>query len=185
MSTNRRVLEKMSDHELEQYIQPESRFVPEAVMYAAEILKSRGRSFTEEENARINSVVSGIKNEATDIHPDYKKVANIFYLCGALGIASMIWTYEQFNTPLGWFIGTAVIAFTFALGYFAGKGNQLVRYFIIISFALGCFGLPFIPITLKTDPVLGVLNIIQILLQIWAIIVLLRIPGSKKAETSI
>lgn len=181
MSTSRKVLEKMSDRELEKYIRPESRFAPEAISYAYEILKARGRQFSEEETIRINSVISGNKTGETEVHSYYKKVSGIFYLCGALGIASMIWTYEQFNTPMGIFIGAAVIAFTFGLGYLAGKGNELVKYFIIISFALGCFALPSIFTTLKTDPVLGMINIVQTLLQIWAIVLLLKIPASKKS----
>lgn len=44
MNTKKNVLEKLSDHELEQYIKPESRFVPQAILYAYEILQSRGRN---------------------------------------------------------------------------------------------------------------------------------------------
>ncbi|RTZ49636.1 hypothetical protein EJ377_04425 [Chryseobacterium arthrosphaerae] len=49
----------MSDHELEQYIKPESRFVPQAILYAYEILQSRGRKFTHHEQEHINSIISG------------------------------------------------------------------------------------------------------------------------------
>ena len=41
----RKVLEKLSDIELEKYIKPESRFVPEAIEFAFDILKQRGRIF--------------------------------------------------------------------------------------------------------------------------------------------
>lgn len=48
MDTKKNVLEKMSSQELEKYINPNSKFVPQAVQYAYEILQSRGRKFTDE-----------------------------------------------------------------------------------------------------------------------------------------
>lgn len=46
---NKKILEKLSDKELELYISPESRFVPEARLYAFEILKSRNYQFSKEQ----------------------------------------------------------------------------------------------------------------------------------------
>lgn len=46
---NKKILEKLSDKELEVYISPESRFVSEARIYAFEILKSRDYNFSKEQ----------------------------------------------------------------------------------------------------------------------------------------
>jgi len=46
---NKKILEKLSDKELELYITPESRFVSEAKVYAFEILKSRNYNFSKEQ----------------------------------------------------------------------------------------------------------------------------------------
>ncbi len=45
----KKILEKLSDKELELYINPESRFVSEAKIYAFEILKSRNYNFSKEQ----------------------------------------------------------------------------------------------------------------------------------------
>ena len=58
----RKVLEKLSDIELEKYIKPESRFVPEAIEFAFEILKQRGRIFTETEIVQIASLIKTKKD---------------------------------------------------------------------------------------------------------------------------
>lgn len=50
-------LEKLSDHALEKYILPQSRFVSEAIEYAFEILKERGRTFTETESEQILNLI--------------------------------------------------------------------------------------------------------------------------------
>ncbi|WP_254528241.1 MULTISPECIES: CvpA family protein [unclassified Sphingobacterium] len=51
------VLEKLSDKELEGFIQPGSRKVPEAKKMAYEILVERGRMFSEEEKIKVESLI--------------------------------------------------------------------------------------------------------------------------------
>ena len=61
MSVNKRLLEEKSNHELEKYIEVGNRYVLEANLHAYDILKSRGREFTDEENERIK-----LKNKKND-----------------------------------------------------------------------------------------------------------------------
>ena len=58
---SRKVIEKLSDYELEKYIKPESRFVPESIQYAFDILKERGRKFSETESEQIQSLIESKK----------------------------------------------------------------------------------------------------------------------------
>ncbi|MGG5208497.1 hypothetical protein ACQWU4_06080 [Chryseobacterium sp. MIQD13] len=177
MSANKNALEKMSDRELEQYIKPESRFIPEAIKYASEILESRGRIFTPEEKERIHSTVSTIqKHNELIIHPNHIKAANLMYLSGALSIGNMIWIYESLNSPLSTTVAAATLAFIFGMGYLAGKGTEWVKYVLLITFLIGLTGLQSLYFNLLSDPVLGILNIIQTILQIWALVLLFKIP---------
>ena len=68
----RKVLEKLSDIELEKYIKPESRFVPEAIEFAFDILKQRGRIFTETEVGQIQSLIKTKK----DSEPKFEEIKN-------------------------------------------------------------------------------------------------------------
>lgn len=181
MDTRKNVLEKLSDHELEQYIKPDSKFVPEAIQYAYEILQSRGKVFTEQEKERINSVISKTEeNEATILHPNYTKASNLIYLSGAVGIGCLIWTYEQLDSELAIFISAVVLASVFGVGYMIGKGNEIAKFVFIILFILGLAGIPTLVTHLSANPVLGIMNILQFILQTWAIILLVKIPKSKK-----
>ncbi len=65
---SRKVIEKLSDNELEKYIRPESRFVPEAIQYAFDILKERGRIFSENESEQIQNLIASKKVD--DIKPE-------------------------------------------------------------------------------------------------------------------
>lgn len=68
----RKVLEKLSNIELEKYIKTESRFVADAIEIAYEILKSRGRTFTEIENEQIQNLIENKK----DSESKYEEIKN-------------------------------------------------------------------------------------------------------------
>ncbi|MGH1518397.1 hypothetical protein [Chryseobacterium sp. JK1] len=182
MDTKKSALEKMSSQELEKYINPESKFVPQAVQFAHEILQSRGRTFSDQELAYIISKTADLnKKQEIIIHPNHTRASQIMYLCGVLGIVSIILNYEQFNSGIAISIAAATLAFIFGMGYLIGKGNEVVKYILIITFALGLFGIPSMLANLAFYPLLGIISIIQTLLQLWVIILLIRIPKNKVA----
>lgn len=55
---NKKIIEKLSNPELENYLKTNSRYVADAIQYAFDILKNRGRIFTDEEITRINEMIS-------------------------------------------------------------------------------------------------------------------------------
>ena len=63
---NKNVISKLSDRELEKYIEPDSRSVSDAVKYAYEILQERGRTFTPSETARIEALIAQ-KNDSEKV----------------------------------------------------------------------------------------------------------------------
>ncbi|KUJ52304.1 hypothetical protein [Chryseobacterium sp. JAH] len=65
------VLSKLSNKELENYLNPENRFVPEAVQIAFEILEERGRIFNESEKINIQNIIQQkIETEAAKKHEE-------------------------------------------------------------------------------------------------------------------
>lgn len=55
MRVNKNLLLQKSNEELEKYLLPNKGYVPDAIEYAAEILKDRGYEFSEEQNTYIQS----------------------------------------------------------------------------------------------------------------------------------
>ncbi|MET0945181.1 MAG: hypothetical protein ABWY22_07220, partial [Flavobacterium sp.] len=87
MSVKKSILEQKSNLQLEEYIKPGSRFVPQAIKFAFEILKSRGRDFSEEEMEEINSLIEK-KEEKREvvIHKNNIKASNLMFLSAVLGL---------------------------------------------------------------------------------------------------
>ncbi|MEN4760597.1 hypothetical protein ABEG63_09715 [Chryseobacterium sp. C39-AII1] len=59
---NKSVLDKLSDKELQKYIQKDSRFTPKAIQIAFEILQERGTIFSQQEKNDILDVIQNRKN---------------------------------------------------------------------------------------------------------------------------
>ncbi|MDP9957742.1 hypothetical protein J2X97_003414 [Epilithonimonas hungarica] len=183
MSVNRKILEEKSNQELEKYIEAGNRFVPDANLYAYEILKNRGREFTDEETKRIMSLMNEKKkNEEVIIHPNHKKSADLVYISGTLGIGNLIWSYETLDSGMKMFIAFFTIAFVFGIGYFISKGTEWVKYFFLIILIFGLLGFPYIIANLKNEPVIGIINIVQTILQIWALVLLFKIAKPEKLD---
>lgn len=60
---NKNVLRKLSDRELENYLNPKTRFVPEAIQMAFDILQERGRIFNDEEKIAVQQLIQNKKLE--------------------------------------------------------------------------------------------------------------------------
>lgn len=179
MSVNRRLLEQKSNQELEKYVKTGNRFVPEASLYAYEILKSRGREFTDEEDQLIKSLINrSNKKEITITHPNHKKSADLIYLSGALGIGNLIWTYQILDSGMKIFIALISLAFVFGIGYLVSKGTEWIKYVLLVILILGLLGFPFIIANIQNKPIFGIINIVQTVLQICALVLLFKIPKS-------
>lgn len=176
MDVNKAVLEKMSSKELEAYIKPESRFVPEAVEYAFEILKEREYEFSEADLERWNALkqkkVQSL--EEKEVHPDYKKAANLWYISVALGFINLV------LNPTGIFFGIVVLLMLSGIGYLISKGHDWIRYALLAMTILGTL---MMLLTFRTllilylsNPIMGIVSILQNVLQIWVLIILFRIP---------
>jgi hypothetical protein len=177
MSVKKSVLETKTDRELEEYIKEGNRFVPEANILAYEILKSRGREFTELETQRIMFLVSE-KNKVKEIiiHPNHKKAANVIYLSAGLSFINVILSPETLNNSFGIIIAIFTLGIIIGIGYLVSKGNDWIKYVLLVLMIFGLIGIPFIIMNIVNNPIVGIVNIIQTALQIYAIVLLFKVP---------
>jgi hypothetical protein len=177
MSVKKSVLETKSDRELEEYIKEGNRFIPEANILAFEILKSRGREFTDLETQRIMSLISeNNKVKEIIIHPNHKKAANVIYLSAGLGIINAILSPEAFYNSFSIIVASLTLGIIIGIGYLVSKGNDWIKYVLLVLMIIGLIGIPFLIMNIVNNPIVGVINIIQTALQIYAIILLFKVP---------
>ena len=180
MSVKKSTLESKSNQELEGYIKEGNRFVKEANIYAFEILKERGRTFTSAEIERLEMLSNQRKKETEIIiHPLHKNSANLLYIASALGIVNAVISQDIFSDGFTTFIGLIVLGLNFLIAYLVSKGYPWMKYLLLILLLLGFLAFKFIILNLMLNPIIGIVNIIQTILQVIATILLFKIPNQK------
>ena len=174
MNVKKSVLEQKSNRELEEYIQSESRFTPKAINYAFEILKSRGKEFSEEEIEIINSQINQtIKRDTIVLHPNEIKSSNLILISAGLGFLYMFLLPKVFTSFSTILTGIISIAIIIAIGIGIRNGIQWIKYVIATLIVLGLFSLRSTIIqTFNSNLIAGIINITQTALQIIAVILL-------------
>lgn len=181
MAVQKKVLEQKTDKELEQYIKPETRYVPQATKFAFEILKTRGRVFSQEEIDSIHKLINKTEEKKIrPIHENHIKSSNFIFISIAMGLVNFVLTLKYYPNQS---IFSAVVAFIFVgiLGYLIRQGRDL-KILLLILFALGLLvSIPTLISDLTYFPLNGLLSLGQQILQLLAIIFLFMIP--KKFES--
>ncbi|HEX8017626.1 MAG TPA: hypothetical protein VF465_20535 [Flavobacterium sp.] len=173
MNVKKSVLEKKSNRELEEYIQSESRFTPQAINYAFEILKSRGKEFSEEEIEIINSQINRtIECDTIVLHPNEIKSSNLILISAGLGFLYMFLSPKVFTSFSTILTGIITIVIIIAIGIGIRNGIQWIKYVMATLVVLGFSSFPIIVQIINSNLIAGIVNITQSVLQIIAVILL-------------
>lgn len=109
-------------------------------------------------------------------HPNYIKSSNLMFITAGLGVINLFFFPGILSSAL--VISTAIITllFLFALGWLIRQGFSWVKYPFLIIMILGLLGVPFMIKNMATAPVVGIVNVIQTVFQVWALVLLFKIP---------
>lgn len=175
MSVKKSALETKTNKELEEYLKEGNRFIPEARLCAFEILKERGIEFSEAETQRIMFLIpQEAKLEEIEVHANYKKAANLIYVSAALGLINVILSPEHVNA-FGIIVAIFSLGLLVGIGYVVSTGNEWIKYVLLVLMVVGLLAIPFMLINIVNNPVVGITNIIQTILQIYSLVLLFKI----------
>src|SRR4051794_3655914 len=109
------------------------------------------------------------------IHPNYIKSSNLIYGAGALGIINIFLSGDSIGILMKIITAAVTLAIVLAIGYFVRQGIEWIKYVLAVLTALGLFGIFGIIGSLMEHPVTGLINLVQIAMQIWAILLLFKV----------
>ena len=107
---NKNVISKLSDRELEKYIEPTSRSVSDAVKYAYQILQERGRTFTLSEIEQIEALIAKKKENEQFVDEGWDK-----------GLTADVNAIELYTNTLIWMLSVI-------FGIFFGGALQVLNF---------------------------------------------------------
>ena len=119
----------------------------------------------------------------SNVHPNYIKSSNI--ILSTIVIACIILLLKSTSFTIARTIGAMVSTFIIigTLAYLVRKGYIWVKYLLLAFSIIGT--LPALFLALSENTIVGILNITQIILQTWAVVLLFKVPKSVETSTDV
>lgn len=184
MSVSKKLLELKSNRELLSYIEEDNKYVPEANKIAYDVLINRGHTFDEIETNRIQrQILSKEASEQPFIHPHHVAAGNIIFFSAILGFANLILNFDivTFNSNM-WLDVMGLLLFML-MGYYAQRGSETIKYFFLLLFILASMGVIDLILKGQMNLLFNTICLVQCILQIWAVILLFRVPKRQKKSS--
>ena len=110
------------------------------------------------------------------IHQNFIKSSNLIFITAGLGLLNFFFARYILSNSLNITTAVFTIAFICVIGFLVRQGYNWVKIFLLIITVLGLFGIPFFLNNLIEKPLVGIINIIQTVMQIWAVVLLFQVP---------
>lgn len=109
------------------------------------------------------------------IHPNYIKSSDLIFITAVLGIINFFFSPKILSSGFAIIVAIFTLLFIAGLGVLVKQGFSWVKYLLLALLLFGLLGIPFIIKNMTTNPIVGIVNIIQTVLQIWALVLLFKI----------
>lgn len=102
------------------------------------------------------------------------------FISAGLGIINICLTPEIFVSPRVMITGFVTLAFLCGLAFAIRHGFYWIKYLLLAIMLFGLIGIPFMIKNLGENFAMGIINIIQTVFQVWALILLFKIPKEER-----
>ena len=110
------------------------------------------------------------------IHSNFIKSSNLIFGTVGLGLINFFFSSDILNSGKNVAIATITLLFIIGIGFLVRRGKHWVKYLLLILTILGLIGIPFIINNILEKPIVGIINIAQTIMQLWAMILLFQVP---------
>jgi hypothetical protein len=110
------------------------------------------------------------------IHPNYIKSSNLIFGAVGLGLINFFFVGDLLNTGQNIAIAILTLVIIAGIGFLVRQGKDWVKSLLVVFMLFGAVCIPFMIITIVQTPVFMLVNIAQTILQLWATILLFKIP---------
>ncbi len=120
------------------------------------------------------------------MHTNFIKSSNLIFITFGLGLINLFMTRSELVTGTHKAIAITTMLFVLGLGYLVRQGFGWVKYLLLVLTILGLISIPVTIVSLGQRPIVGLINVAQTVLQVWAMIILFKIPkttDTKPLET--
>ncbi len=118
------------------------------------------------------------------VHENFIKSSNLIFITFGLGLINLFMTRSELITGTHKAIAITTMLFILGLGYLVRQGFDWVKYLLLVLTILGLISIPVTLMNLGQRPIIGLINVVQTVLQVWAMIILFKIPKTANTKTT-
>ncbi len=117
------------------------------------------------------------------IHSNFIKSSNLIFGTVGLGIINMFFSSDILNNGRNIAVAVITLMLMAGLGFLVRQGKDWVKYLLLVLTIGGVLGIPVFINNIIEKPVVGIINILQTIMQVWAVVLLFKVP--KTAGTTL
>jgi asparagine N-glycosylation enzyme membrane subunit Stt3 len=117
-------------------------------------------------------------------HSNYIKASNLMFGTVALSLINFLVFPDYLSSTKNIIVSLVSLAFVVGISFLVRQGIDWLKYLLLVLFIIGCIGLPFTITNFSERPLLSMIGILQTVLQLWAIVLLFKIPAIQKINST-
>jgi membrane-bound ClpP family serine protease len=110
------------------------------------------------------------------VHENFIKSSNLIFITFGLGLINLFMTRSELVTGTHKAIAITTMLFILGLGYLVRQGFNWIKYLLLVLTIIGLISIPVTMMNLGQRPIIGLINVVQTVLQVWAMVILFKIP---------
>ena len=120
-----------------------------------------------------------------NIHPNYIKSSYLIFSTVGLGLISLLFSSVLLNTGQNITISMLTLLNVTLISFLVSQGKVWVKYLLVVLAVVGLLGILSIINNFSSKPVIGIINIADVIIQIWAIILLFTVPKNTDYKANV
>jgi hypothetical protein len=119
------------------------------------------------------------------IHQNFIKSSNLIFGTVGLGLINFLFVSELLTNTQNIITAILTLMIIAGIGYLVRKGRNWIKFVLLVFMILGLIGVPFTINNIVQRPVVGLINIAQTIMQLWATVLLFKVPKIVDDKTNI
>ena len=116
------------------------------------------------------------------VHSNFIKSSNLIFATVGLGIINFFFPSDILSNGANILTAIFTLLFICGLAILVRQGYAWVKYLLLVLTILGIVAIALIPSSPTQNSVVTIVNIVQTVLQVWATILLFRVPKTKDSK---
>jgi hypothetical protein len=114
------------------------------------------------------------------LHSNFIQSSNLIFATVGLGVINFFFSSDTLSSGTNIAVAIITLLIILGIGILVRQGFNWVKYLLLVLTILGLFGVPIILTDLTQNPIVGIVSIVETVIEIWATVILFLIPKTEE-----